>query len=110
LDLLRQPERNDPASPRRIEIELSNGCRIRMDEGVSLPALRRVLTALRSTSDSGRTSLFEAPLAELELALVDTAQQFDAGDGDRSGSEPLEAEHRSQPRFYPAMILLDQVG
>jgi transposase len=47
LDMPRQPERNDPASPRRIEIELNNGCRIRMDEGVSLPALRRVLMALR---------------------------------------------------------------
>lgn len=47
LDLPRQPERNDPAASRRIEIELSDGCRIRMDEGVSLPALRRVLAALR---------------------------------------------------------------
>ncbi len=43
----RQPERTDPSTPSRIEIELSIGCRIRMDEGVSLPALRRVLTALR---------------------------------------------------------------
>jgi hypothetical protein len=57
----------------------------------------------------GRTSVFEAQLAEVELALVDTAQQFDAADGDRRGSEPLEAEHRSQPRFHAAMILLDQV-
>lgn len=47
LELPRPAERNDPATPHRIEIELSNGCRIRMDEGVSLPALRRVLTALR---------------------------------------------------------------
>lgn len=47
LDLPRQPERNDPASPHRIEIELSDGSRVRIDEGVSLPALRRVLTALR---------------------------------------------------------------
>jgi len=53
--------------------------------------------------------VFEAQLAEVELALVDTAQQFDASDGDRRGSEPLEAEHRSQPRFHAAMILLDQV-
>jgi transposase len=47
LNVPRQPERNDPAISRRIEIELNNGCRIRMDEGVSLPALRRVLAALR---------------------------------------------------------------
>jgi transposase len=47
LDLPRQPERNEPAPSHRIEIELSDGCRIRMDEGVSLPALRRVLAALR---------------------------------------------------------------
>ena len=47
LDLPRQPERNDPASPSRIEIELSDGCLLRMDEGVSVPALRRVLKALR---------------------------------------------------------------
>jgi hypothetical protein len=32
---------------RRIEIELADGCRVRVDDGVSLTALRRVLTALR---------------------------------------------------------------
>jgi transposase len=47
LNVPRQPARNDPAISRRIEIELNNGCRIRMDEGVSLLALRRVLAALR---------------------------------------------------------------
>ena len=47
LDVPLQPERNEPAPSHRIEIELSNGCRIRMDEGVGLPALRRVLAALR---------------------------------------------------------------
>jgi transposase len=46
-DLLRQPARNDPAASRRIEIELADGSRVRIDEGVSLPALRRVLAALR---------------------------------------------------------------
>jgi hypothetical protein len=40
---------------------------------------------------------------------MDPAQQFDAGDGDRRGSEPLQAEHWSQPRFHAAMVLLDQV-
>lgn len=47
LDVSRQLDRNDPATPRQIEIELSDGCRIRIDEGVSLAALRRVLRALR---------------------------------------------------------------
>jgi transposase len=45
--LLGQPPRNDPATSRRIEIELADGSRVRLDEGVSLPALRRVLAALR---------------------------------------------------------------
>ncbi len=47
LNVPQQPERIDPAASRRIEIELNNGCRIRMDESVSLAALRRVLAALR---------------------------------------------------------------
>ena len=47
LNVPHQPERNDPATSRRIEIELTDGSRVRIDEGVSLPALRRVLAALR---------------------------------------------------------------
>lgn len=47
LDLPSQPKRAEPAIPRRIEIELSGGCRIRIDEGVGLASLRRVLAALR---------------------------------------------------------------
>jgi transposase len=43
-DLVRQAE---PAAPRRIEIELNDGCRVRIDEGVGLATLRRVLAALR---------------------------------------------------------------
>ena len=39
-------ERASSAS-RQIEIELSNGSRVRVEEGVSLTALRRVLAALR---------------------------------------------------------------
>lgn len=38
------PERS---ALRQIEIELKDGSRVRIDEGVSLSALRRVLTALR---------------------------------------------------------------
>ena len=46
LDLPRPLEQSEPAAPRRIEIELDDGCRIRIDEGVGLASLRRVLTAL----------------------------------------------------------------
>jgi transposase len=35
------------SAPRQIEIELKNGSRVRVGEGVSLIALRRVLAALR---------------------------------------------------------------
>ena len=41
-----QMQRASSAS-RQIEIELSNGSRVRVEEGVSLTALRRVLAALR---------------------------------------------------------------
>jgi hypothetical protein len=41
-----RPGRAGDAS-RDIEIELANGSRVRVGEGVSLPALRRVLAALR---------------------------------------------------------------
>jgi len=44
LDL---PRPSGPATRRRIEIELNDGCRIRIDEGVGLASLRRVLAALR---------------------------------------------------------------
>jgi transposase len=40
-----QTERANAA--RQIEIELKNGSRVRVDEGVSLTSLRRVLAALR---------------------------------------------------------------
>src|ERR1700733_6195869 len=40
-------EQAEPIIPRRIEIELNDGCRIKIDEGVGLASLRRVLAALR---------------------------------------------------------------
>jgi transposase len=46
-DLPRPSEQMEPSTPRRIEIELNDGCRIKIDEGVGLASLRRVLTALR---------------------------------------------------------------
>jgi hypothetical protein len=45
--------------------------------------------------DSGRTSIFEAQLAEVELSLADPAQQLNAGNRGRRGPEPLESEHRT---------------
>ncbi|MBN8925265.1 MAG: transposase [Rhodospirillales bacterium] len=47
LNLPRPSEQIEPSTPRRIEIELSDGCRIKIDEGVGLASLRRVLAALR---------------------------------------------------------------
>ena len=47
-DVMQRPgEQAEPITPRRIEIELNDGCRIRVEEGVGLASLRRVLTALR---------------------------------------------------------------
>ena len=46
-DLSQRPEQVEPSTPRRIEIELNDGCRIKIDEGVGLASLRRVLAALR---------------------------------------------------------------
>jgi hypothetical protein len=41
------PDQPAAAVRPQIEIELKDGSRVRLDEGVSLTALRRVLTALR---------------------------------------------------------------
>jgi transposase len=46
-DLPRPSELVETSTPRRIEIELNDGCRIKIDEGVGLASLRRVLAALR---------------------------------------------------------------
>jgi transposase len=46
-DLPRPSEQVEASPSRRIEIELNNGCRVRVDEGVGLASLRRVLAALR---------------------------------------------------------------
>jgi transposase len=47
MALPRPSEQIEPSIPRRIEIELNDGCRIKIDEGVGLASLRRVLAALR---------------------------------------------------------------
>ena len=43
----RQMRRDERSSSGRIEIELTDGSQVRIDEGVSLTTLRRVLAALR---------------------------------------------------------------
>jgi transposase len=40
-------EQSENRNPRHIEIELKDGSRVRVDDGVNLTTLRRVLTALR---------------------------------------------------------------
>jgi transposase len=40
-------EQSERRHPRHIEIELKDGSRVRVDDGVNLTTLRRVLTALR---------------------------------------------------------------
>ena len=40
---------------------------------------------------------------------MDPAKQFDAGNYDRRGPEPLEAEHRTDTQLDAAVVLLDQV-
>src|ERR1017187_480806 len=59
--------------------------------------------------DSGRTSIFEVQPAEVELAFVDPAKQFDAGDHDHRRREPFEAEHRTNAKFHATVVLFDQV-
>ena len=36
-------------------------------------------------------------------------EKFDAGDGDFCPSEPLEAEHGTDPGFYRTMILFNDI-
>ena len=43
----RGAERSEGRAPRRIEIEFTDGSRVRVDDGVSMTTLRRVLAALR---------------------------------------------------------------
>ena len=43
--------------------------------------------------DGRRTSTLETQPAEIELSLVDSAQQFNAGNRDRCGLKPLKSQH-----------------
>jgi hypothetical protein len=44
--------------------------------------------------------------AEVELAFVDSAEQFDASDHCRRRREPFETEHRTDAEFHAPVILL----
>ena len=43
------------------------------------------------------------------MPLADPSQQFDPGHRDRGGLEPLEPEHRTDPRLHAPMVLLREV-
>lgn len=73
------------------------------------PRVSFLLCRQHCIPDSGRTSVFEPQSAEVELALVDPAEQFDAGDRDRRRPEPFESEHRTDAKFHATVVLLDQV-
>jgi hypothetical protein len=45
----------------------------------------------------------------LKLTFVNPAKQFDAGDPDRRGREPLEAEHWTDAQLHATVILFYQV-
>jgi len=48
-------------------------------------------------------------LSDLELSFLDLFRQFDPADRDCCRVESLESEHRHNPLFYPAMILLHDI-
>jgi hypothetical protein len=70
----------------------------------TLPALLRCQHRI---PDGGRSSVFDAQPAEVELFLMDPAKQFDAGYDNRRGPEPLEAEHWTDAQLDAAVVLLD---
>ena len=53
--------------------------------------------------------MFDAKLVEFELTLSDPVHEFDAGDGRRSSSKMLEAEHRTKPQLDRSMVLFNQI-
>jgi hypothetical protein len=56
--------------------------------------------------DDRCTAAFDAQHAKVELTLTNSAQQFNAGDRDRRGPEPFEAEHRTDAQFHATMVSL----
>ena len=74
--------------------------------GVRCP---RRLGSKHRIPDRGRGLVFEAQPTQGELVLVDTTEQFDAGDGGGGGLEALEAKHVSCSALNSAMVLFDEV-
>src|SRR5271166_1690284 len=91
---------------RRDAIGCGANCRWTRGEALTAACLS---CCKHSIPNGRRASVFEAQAPEVELALMDPAQQLDAADGDRRGPEPLETEHRTKPQLDPTVILLDQV-
>ena len=57
------------------------------------PALFAISCRQHGIPDRRRTSALETQPAEIELSLVDPAQQFNAGNRDRCGLKPLKSQH-----------------
>ena len=57
------------------------------------PALFAISCRQHGIPDRRRTSALETQPAEIELSLVDSAQQFNAGNRDRCGLKPLKSQH-----------------
>ena len=57
----------------------------------------------------GRSFAIDAELSEFELTFADPMHEFNAGDGDRGASKPLQSKHRSQTKFDRSMVLLYQI-
>src|SRR6516162_11149197 len=48
-------------------------------------------------------------LADFELALLDLFRQLDSANGDRRVVESFESQHRPNPLFDSAVVLLDDI-
>jgi len=46
---------------------------------------------------------------EVKLVFANTVKKFDTGDGDFCSSDPLEAEHGTDPGFYRTMVLFNDI-
>src|SRR5262249_24892729 len=62
-----------------------------------------------SRPDCRRCRRSARQLSDLELSFFDLFRQFDAADRDCRRVESLEPQHRHNPLFYPAMILLHDI-
>jgi len=62
-----------------------------------------------SRPDCRRCRRSARQLSDLELSFLDLFRQFDAADRDCRRVESLEPQHRHNPLFYPAMILLHDI-